>query len=516
MGMSPNTTYLLNGVTVNEKIIPDGTVWRDPARASAAGFAVGSYYKANRKLSGGTGKVRFVTIHNTDYPAGATNAAMQYTAATYNEAMRSSRVQFYVDKNCAWQTLKAGTGLTAADPVGSAEVGWHAGDGVNQGGGNETSLSIEIIMGENSIADTAAKTNGAKIAAWLLWKHGLSINELVTHTYWVNRSSGNSFANRDEQSTNPVYGKKWCPAYIFASNDRTVALRNWQAFKALVKSFLDQLNGEAEDKPKTVTGTYSTGSDEDAKYIWNYLMSKIGNAYGVAGIMGNLYWESGLRSNNMENGYEAKLGFTDESYTRAVDNGTYLGFVTDSVGYGLAQWTYWTLKRDLKAFCAERGASVGDFYTQVEYLFVSIQSGFPALLKALKGASSVREASNAMLFQYERPADQGERIQNMRAAYGQYVYNKFAGSDTEEDDEMLSYEQFKEYMKQYRHELQDNDCGDWSKEGREWAIKNGLINGVGTEIDGEPNYAWADQLTREQASVLFYRLAKILGKNVNA
>ena len=44
------------------------------------------------------------------------------------------------------------------------------------------------------------------------------------------------------------------------------------------------------------------------------------------------------------------------------------------------------------------------------------------------------------------------------------------------------------------------------------AISNGLINGTGTEVNGEPNYAWADQLTREQAAALFYRFAKLMGK----
>lgn len=76
----------------------------------------------------------------------------------------------------------------------------------------------------------------------------------------------------------------------------------------------------------------------------------------------------------------------------------------------------------------------------------------------------------------------------------------------------MTLDTFKELMKEYRAELQDNDCGTWSKEAREWAISNGLINGTGTEVNGEPNYAWADQLTREQAAALFYRFAKLMGK----
>lgn len=76
----------------------------------------------------------------------------------------------------------------------------------------------------------------------------------------------------------------------------------------------------------------------------------------------------------------------------------------------------------------------------------------------------------------------------------------------------MTLDRFKELMKEYRAELQDNDCGTWSKDAREWAIANGLIGGTGNNANGEPNYAWADQLTREQAAALFYRFAKLMGK----
>lgn len=78
----------------------------------------------------------------------------------------------------------------------------------------------------------------------------------------------------------------------------------------------------------------------------------------------------------------------------------------------------------------------------------------------------------------------------------------------EEDDDDMSYEKFKEYMTQYRKELQDNDKGEWSEEARAWAIKVGLFAGNGTDINGEPNYMWQDFLTREQAAQLFYRFAR--------
>ena len=37
----PNCTYDLCGVTVKEKIIPDGTVWSDDAKARKSGFVKG-------------------------------------------------------------------------------------------------------------------------------------------------------------------------------------------------------------------------------------------------------------------------------------------------------------------------------------------------------------------------------------------------------------------------------------------------------------------------------------------
>lgn len=82
----------------------------------------------------------------------------------------------------------------------------------------------------------------------------------------------------------------------------------------------------------------------------------------------------------------------------------------------------------------------------------------------------------------------------------------------QEDDEMLSYEQFKEYMTQYLKELQDNDAGEWSKGDREWGINSGLFNGSGTLETGEPNYMWGMWATREQLAALFHRFEEKFDK----
>ena len=71
---------------------------------------------------------------------------------------------------------------------------------------------------------------------------------------------------------------------------------------------------------------------------------------------------------------------------------------------------------------------------------------------------------------------------------------------------------FKEMWLEMSKELQDNDAGQWSEAARAWAISNGLINGNGSTVDGEPNCMWADVLTREQFITVLYRFAQIMGK----
>lgn len=86
-----------------------------------------------------------------------------------------------------------------------------------------------------------------------------------------------------------------------------------------------------------------TGKSIEEK-IYNFLYGRIKNAFGVSGLMGNLFAESGLVPTNLQNSFEKKLGYTDDTYTTSVDNGDYTNFVHDSAGYGLAQWTYWSRK----------------------------------------------------------------------------------------------------------------------------------------------------------------------------
>lgn len=176
---------------------------------------------------------------------------------------------------------------------------------------------------------------------------------------------------------------------------------------------------------KTDIGTISTGSEADERAIWSFLKSKGLKDEAVAGIMGNLNAESALRSNNLQQSYECKLGHTDESYTEGVDNGSYTNFVHDKAGYGLAQWTYWSRKENLLKFAQAAGKSIADLQMQLDFLWKELQ-GYTRVMNVLHNAESVREASNVILIEFESPADQSELVQVTRAAFGQRYYDKYA------------------------------------------------------------------------------------------
>ena len=163
----------------------------------------------------------------------------------------------------------------------------------------------------------------------------------------------------------------------------------------------------------------------DEQKIWNFLSSKGLNDFAVAGIMGNLYAESELRPNNLQNTYEKKLGMSDGEYTAAVDSGKYTNFIKDCAGYGLAQWTYWSRKQNLHNFAKDARKSIGDLEMQLDFLWKELQ-GYTGLMKTLKAATSVFFASTAVLTQYERPANQGESAKKTRCSYGQKYYDKYA------------------------------------------------------------------------------------------
>lgn len=145
------------------------------------------------------------------------------------------------------------------------------------------------------------------------------------------------------------------------------------------------------------------------KEMFLQLFKEFNNEDACYAILGNLQAESGLKSNNMQNTYEKRLGYNDETYTKAVNSGAYSRqkFAHDAVGYGLAQWTYWTRKQALYDYCKAKHKNIDDAETQIDFLITEIRNN-SYLLKMLRYEIGIDHLTEQFMRLYERPANQSK------------------------------------------------------------------------------------------------------------
>lgn len=165
--------------------------------------------------------------------------------------------------------------------------------------------------------------------------------------------------------------------------------------------------------------------------IWNYLKAKIGNEYGVAGLMGNLQAESGLYPDRVQ-GDIPRSSYSVE-YTQKVDSGVIseYDFVHNGPnggGYGLAQWTFYTRKQKMYDMYKTGYSSIGCIELALDLLWWELQNSYPTVLSVLKSATSVRQASDCVLHDFENPADQSTSVEEVREGLGLAHYNTFTGT----------------------------------------------------------------------------------------
>ena len=179
----------------------------------------------------------------------------------------------------------------------------------------------------------------------------------------------------------------------------------------------------------------ATGSVTE-RTIWNYFIVKGMSPAGVAGLMGNLYAESGLNPQNLQNTYEKRLGFTDAEYTAAVDFREVFQLRPGqrrlrprTVDILEPQGGHAQLRE------RETGASIGDLIMQLDFMYQELK-GYVAVFQVLRTARTVKEASDIVLTRYERPADMSSSVKAKRASYGQAYYDAYANFTTEEGSTM--------------------------------------------------------------------------------
>jgi len=293
-------------------------------------------------------------------------------------------------------------------------VGWHSGSGSKGSAANANNngyIGFEIC--EDGLTDASylkkVYTEAVELCAFLCKKYNLDPLKdgvLICHSEGHKRGIASNHGDV----------MHWWPKHGLSMD----------TFRKAVAAEL----GATAPTVQPSTPAPSTGTTDTAAAIWKFLIGKGLSECGAAGLMGNLQAESALRPTNLQNTYEKRLGMTDAEYTAAVDAGTYTNFVRDSAGYGLAQWTYWSRKQALQQYAKSCKASIGDLEMQLGFLWKELSESYPSVLRTLKHAQTVREASDAVLLNYERPANQGESVQQKRAQYGETFLKKYGGKQT--------------------------------------------------------------------------------------
>lgn len=248
--IKPDKTTTLNGVTVNRYFLKDHNVNKIDLPSPR------------------TNKFKGVVIHNTNR-AKSEDDGRQYTAATLNDNV-ATRTHYYVTELGAWQNLEL------------SDMNWSCGDGV-KGEGNNGCISLEIIMDTpNQEKDLKSRDNGARLAAYILFKNGMTVNDMYTHNYFLNVRNGVK-GDYTYLCTTPTPTRN-CPAYIVG---------DWEGFRRQVESYISALGG------KTVLASEEIDPDtshEDVQLIYQAVstaavragLSKSAKMYGRV-VKGNLY-----------------------------------------------------------------------------------------------------------------------------------------------------------------------------------------------------------------------------------
>ena len=196
-----------------------------------------------------------------------------------------------------------------------------------------------------------------------------------------------------------------------------------------------------------LTGGGSNPVKESDGAVWNYLKSAGLTDAGTAGLMGNLYGESGITFNKLEKLCANRLretgkgNYTDESYTAAIDNGTLdkTHFLHPrypdknssgkdyQYGYGLVQWTSPSRKEGLYDLVKSKGVSIADPNTQLEYLVYELKNKYPGVYKTLTTTNNLQEASDLVLKDFESPSE-WQTHTSKRKSYGETYLNKFSAN----------------------------------------------------------------------------------------
>ena len=161
-------------------------------------------------------------------------------------------------------------------------------------------------------------------------------------------------------------------------------------------------------------GSTAISADAEANLvtILQFFTSNGLSLAAAAGIAGNLKMESGFNPAIIQGGAIAPPGYIP----------------VNSVGFGLAQWTFTSRQQPLVDLAASRGASVTDLGIQLDYMWQELNGGWISTLTALD-AIKTDPVEAAVIFHelYEGSADSSAAVINNRGGAATAIYNQYQG-----------------------------------------------------------------------------------------
>lgn len=156
---------------------------------------------------------------------------------------------------------------------------------------------------------------------------------------------------------------------------------------------------QTERKEVQVTSRSSNEKRTNENIVWDYLLDAGYSKVQAAGIIGNMWQESGVNPSRHE---------------------------SNGIGFGLVQWSFGR-RQQLESYASSKGKSASDIYVQLEFLVKELREG-----KQLSGTYaeqfanpySVDQATEAFCWGFERPhKDHANMANRKKQAWAAYYRN---------------------------------------------------------------------------------------------
>lgn len=156
---------------------------------------------------------------------------------------------------------------------------------------------------------------------------------------------------------------------------------------------------ETKKEDVKVTSRGATEKRTNENIVWEYLLDAGYSEVQAAGIIGNMWQESGVNpSRNESNG----------------------------IGFGLVQWSFGR-RQQLESYASSKGKSASDIYVQLEFLVKELKEGkqfYGTYAEQFANPYSVDQATEAFCWGFERPhKDHANMANRKKQAWAAYYRN---------------------------------------------------------------------------------------------